>query len=105
MTAKPTTVRIPDDVKSQLVNRYGSMTRAVSVMACEALRQPVARGNNRYGVDMHYVRKKLVGVLESLDDLTPEELARSLVAIGFSQREKRPQQVEPSPLTAKGTPR
>lgn len=39
---------------------------------------------NRFGVDCHYFREKLMQLVERIDNYTPEELARALHSLGHT---------------------
>lgn len=60
-------------------NRTTTVNAAISLYL-DVQGQPV----NRFGVDCHYFREKLLQLVTRIDNYTPEELARSLHSLGHT---------------------
>lgn len=69
-----TKCKVERRAKAEGMTRSQLMERAI-LRECE---YPSARGRNQYGVDMHYVDKRLRGILSVLDCVKPGELSRML---------------------------
>lgn len=81
-------LRVTTDVPNENIARMLRLNRGnrtTTVNAAISLYLDVqGQSVNRFGVDCHYFREKLLQLVTRIDNYTPEELARALHSLGHT---------------------